>query len=285
MGYRLTGSSDLYERSGRGPSASINFITSHDGFTLRDLVSYADKHNDANGESNQDGHAHNLSANYGEEGDTASPKINAQRSRQQRNMLATLIFSQGVPMLLGGDEINRSQQGNNNAYCQDNEVSWFDWTLSDEDRALKAFVSLALGVRRARPILRRRRYFKGRPETPENLSDVSWLRPDGHEMTEEDWAQGSSTLGMRLSGDLFEEADREGQQITTPSVLMILHANEAETAFVLPPVARDEQERTWTVLLTTDHATGLADAAYDEGAVIQVPGRTVMLLESKFQQG
>lgn len=285
MGYRLTGSSDLYELSGRGPSASINLVTAHDGFTLRDLVSYANKHNEANGENNQDGHAHNVSANYGEEGETSSPEISDLRSRQQRNMLATLIFSQGVPMLLGGDEINRSQKGNNNAYCQDNEVSWFDWNLTDEDQALRAFVALALSIRRDRPLLRRRRFFKGRPETPESLSDVSWLRPDGQEMTEDNWAQGSSTLGMRLSGDLIDESDREGHNITTPTLFVILHANEAKTSFVLPPVARSDQERTWKVLLSTDSPTGDSDALYDEGTEVQVPGRTVMLLEGSTLRG
>lgn len=279
MGYRLTGSSDLYALSGRGPSASINLVTAHDGFTLRDLVSYADKHNEANGENNEDGHAHNISANYGAEGESSSVDVTSLRSRQQRNMLATLILSQGVPMLLGGDEMNRSQQGNNNAYCQDNPVSWFDWNLSDADLALKEFVTHALWIRRERPLLRRRRFFKRHPDIPGGVSDVTWLRPDGQEMTEEDWAHGSSSLGMRLSGNLIDESDREGQKITTPTLLIILHASEAEMSFVLPPIARSEQEQSWTVLLSTDSETGRCDAAHDEGTTIQVPGRTVILLE------
>jgi len=282
LAFRLTGSSDLYEQSGRGPSASINLVTAHDGFTLRDLVSYNEKRNEANGENNQDGHAHNVSANYGEEGETVRPEILTLRSRQQRNMLATVILSQGVPMLLGGDEMNRSQQGNNNAYCQDNDISWFDWNLTDEDQMLKQFVSNALGIRRERPLLRRRRFFRGRPETPVSFKDVTWLRPDGEEMREVDWMQGSSSLGMRLSGDLIEEADREGQTITTPSLFLIFHANPAMTTFVLPHVDRGEQERSWKLLLTTDCPTGLSDAMYDEGASLTVPGRTILLLEGVF---
>jgi glycogen operon protein len=283
MGYRLTGSSNLYEWSGRGPSASINLVTAHDGFTLRDLVSYSEKHNAANGENNQDGHSHNVSANYGEEGPTSSPEILAVRSRQQRNMLATLIFSQGVPMLLGGDEINRSQRGNNNAYCQDNELSWYDWHLTEEDQALKEFVAAALEIRRQRPLLRRRRFFKGTPVSVDSFNDVTWLRPDGGEMTAENWAKGSSSLGMRLSGNLIEESDREGRVITTPSLFMILHANEAATTFLVPLIKRSDEERTWKVLLTTDCPTGDSDASYEEGTELTVPGRTIMLLEGRVQ--
>src|SRR5690349_2524420 len=188
LGYRLTGSSDLYKRDGRRPSASINFITAHDGFTLNDLVSYNDKHNEANGENNADGANDNRSWNCGEEGPTENEEVNALRARQQRNFLTTLFLSQGVPMMLGGDEIGRTQQGNNNAYCQDNDVSWFDWAAADLE--LLAFTRELASLRRAHPVFRRRGWFQGKPIRPAKgpaLSDIGWLAPDGTEMTDEAW--------------------------------------------------------------------------------------------------
>ena len=187
MGYRLTGSSDLYEFSGRRPRASINFITCHDGFTLRDLVSYDGKHNEANGEDNRDGNDNNLSWNCGAEGPSDDPGILALRARQQRNFLTTLILSQGVPMILMGDELGRTQQGNNNAYCQDNEISWVDWSLMEENNDLLAFTKFLLKIYREHPVLRRRRFFQGRAIRGSEIKDITFFRHDGQEMNDEDW--------------------------------------------------------------------------------------------------
>ncbi|MBA3275487.1 MAG: glycogen debranching protein GlgX [Chloroflexia bacterium] len=279
MGYRLTGSSDIYEASGRGPRSSVNLITTHDGFTLADLVSYSKKHNDANGEGNRDGHGHNLSANYGHEGATDDPAICGLRRRQQRNLLATLMLSQGVPLLLGGDEFNRTQQGNNNAYCQDNELSWFDWDHDDEAREMIDYVSHLSGIRRAYPILRRRRFFKGLPATPNSLKDISWIKPDGNDMTDGDWAAGAATIGLRMAGNSIDESDALGASIATPTLLMIIHASAEPTSFVLPRIDREEAEHTWEVVLDTDNATGASEDSYPEQAEIQVPGRTVLLMQ------
>jgi glycogen operon protein len=279
IGYRLTGSSDLYERSARGPQASINMISTHDGFTLNDLVSYNAKHNAANGEFNHDGHSNNIAANYGTEGRTTDPAILDVRALQQRNMLATLMLSQGVPMLLGGDEINRTQEGNNNAYCQDNELSWFNWELSDRDEALKQFVTLLARIRKERPLLRRRRFFKGRPEHPTSFKDASWLRADGQEMTEEDWKGTTSAIALRMAGDAIDESDERGLPITEPTLLVLLHAGPHPIDFMLPSVDRGESDTTWTVILDTNVCTGESSAAYPSLRKITVPGRTVMLLE------
>jgi len=279
MGYRLTGSSDIYEASGRGPRSSVNLITTHDGFTLADLVSYAAKHNEANGENGEDGHDHNLSANYGYEGPTHDPVIRALRSRQQRNLLATLMLSQGVPMLLGGDEFNRTQHGNNNAYCQDNEISWFDWDHDDDARAMTDFVAHLAHLRRTYPILRRRRFFRGRPATPNSIEDISWLQPDGTDMTEADWVAGAATIGLRLAGNSIDESDAFGASIATPTLLMIVHSGAEPTTFVLPNIDREETEHTWEVVLDTDHSSGIVDMCYDELVEITIPGRTVLLMQ------
>ena len=279
MGYRLTGSSDVYERSGRGPRASINLITAHDGFTLNDLVSYTEKHNDANGEDGTDGNSHNISANYGVEGETDDPSIMGLRRRQQRNMLATLFLSQGVPMLLGGDEFNRTQQGNNNAYAQDNELSWFHWDHDDDAHDMIQFVRRLTRIRREFPLLRRRRFFKGRPESPDGFKDVSWIRPDGQEMADEDWRAGSSTIGLRLAGDEIEEPDVAGEAILTPSLMIIIHAGQDPVEFVLPNLDRSEVDHTWELILDTDTARGESDKRFEEQSVVTVPGRTVWLLQ------
>jgi glycogen operon protein len=281
MGYRLTGSSDLYEQSGRGPRSSINLITAHDGFTLRDLVSYDHKHNEANGENSADGHSNNLSCNYGVEGDTGDPAILALRQRQQRNMLATLMLSQGVPMILGGDEFNRTQNGNNNAYCQDNDLSWFDWRHDESAHQLNVFVSRLTRIRREFPLLRRRRYFKGLPATPHSIKDISWLRPDGMDMTESDWASGSSTIGMRMAGDSIDEADIEGGAITTPTLMLILHAGIEPVEFTLPTIDREETEHTWEVILDTNDPEGDSSMTYEERAEITIPARTIVLLQGR----
>src|ERR1700756_504306 len=196
---RLTGSSDLYEVTGRRPSASINFVTAHDGFTLNDLVSYNDKHNEANGEDNRDGESHNRSWNCGVEGPTDDPGVGQLRARQQRNFIATVVLSQGIPMILGGDEIGRTQQGNNNAYCQDNEISWFDWEHADDE--LLAFVVGVIDLRRAHPALQRRRWFYGRPLRGAGVSDIGWFKPDGNQMTDDDWQGGFARgIGVFFSG-------------------------------------------------------------------------------------
>ncbi|MFA9431751.1 glycogen debranching protein GlgX, partial [Egicoccus sp. AB-alg2] len=219
---RLTGSSDLYESDTRRPGASINFVTAHDGFTLADLVSYNDKHNEANGEDNRDGTDDNRSWNCGVEGPTDDPDVLALRARQQRNFLTTLLLSQGVPMLLGGDELGRTQGGNNNGYCQDNEISWYDWDAVDED--LLAFTRGLIGLRAEHPIFRRRRWFQGRPLRGEEIDDIAWLRPDGTEMDDEDWdASYAKSLQVFLNGRGIASPDPRGQQIVDDSFLVLFN--------------------------------------------------------------
>ena len=235
LAYRLSGSSDLYEGGGRRPHASINFVTAHDGFTLHDLVSYNQKHNEANGEDNRDGTDDNLSWNCGVEGPTNKPSIAALRERQKRNMLATLLLSQGVPMLCSGDEIGRTQGGNNNAYCQDNEISWVDWTLSKPQQALLTFTRGLIALRQKHPVFRRRRFFQGRRIRGTEVKDLYWLRPDGKEMTDEDWTQGYvRCLGVRLAGDAMEEKDAKGRPLLDETFLVLLNAHHEPRPFTLP---------------------------------------------------
>ncbi len=235
LGYRLTGSSDLYGRGGRRPYASINFVTAHDGFTLHDLVSYNEKHNEANGEGNRDGHNENLSWNCGFEGPTEDSKVLALREQQKRNLLATLLLSQGVPMLCGGDELGRTQQGNNNAYCQDNEISWYDWRTDNDRKRLLAFTRQLIALRRAHPVFRRRQFFAGRRIWGSKVKDLSWFRPDGKEMTEEDWRDPRvRCLGLRLAGDAIAEVDVHGEPVTDDTFLILLNAHHAPQPFVLP---------------------------------------------------
>ncbi len=231
---RLSGSNDLYARSGRKPYASINFVTAHDGFTLADLVSYNEKHNEANGDENRDGENNNLSWNCGVEGPTDDPGIAALRQRQARNFFATLLLSQGVPMISHGDELGRTQRGNNNAYCQDNEISWIDWNLSDEQKALCEFVRHLVQFRMCEPVLRRRKYFQGR--SIRGGKDVAWLAPDGHEMTDEAWgADFVRSIGMLLSGNGIEEVDERGEPIVGDTLLILLNAHHDRVSFTLPP--------------------------------------------------
>jgi glycogen operon protein len=235
LAYRLTGSSDLYEASGRRPFASINFVTAHDGFTLHDLVSYNHKHNDANGEDNRDGTDDNLSWNCGAEGPTNDPAVKELRERQKRNFLALLLLSQGVPMLCGGDEIGRTQHGNNNAYCQDNDVSWYDWKLDATKRDLLSFVRNLIAFRKRHPVLRRRRFFQGRRLRGSEVKDLSWFRPDGKEMTDEDWNAGYvKSLALRLAGDAISETDEKGRPIVDDTILVLLNAHHESLAFTLP---------------------------------------------------
>ena len=219
---RLTGSSDLYQSDSRRPSASVNFVTAHDGFTLRDLVSYNEKHNEANGEGNKDGESHNRSWNCGVEGPTDDPAVLDLRARQQRNLLTTLFLSQGVPMLLSGDEAGRTQRGNNNAYCQDNEISWFDW--ADIDDELLAFTTALVALRGDHPVFRRRRWFQGRPLR--GTADIEWLKPEGTEMTEADWTEGHQTcVGMFLNGQAITSPGPRGERIRDDSFLVLINAS------------------------------------------------------------
>jgi glycogen operon protein len=254
LAYRLTGSSDLYERSGRRPYASVNFITAHDGFTLRDLVSYNQKHNEANGEGNRDGHDHNLSWNCGAEGPTDDPAILTLRARQQRNFLATLLLSQGAPMLQAGDEIGRTQKGNNNAYCQDNDLSWMDWNLDRSREELLEFTRLLVRLFHQHPALRRRKFFQGRHIRGSAVKDLAWFRPDGKEMTDEDWNNWHARcLGLQLAGDGIDELDARGQRILDQTLLILLNAHHEPIPFVLPVYRADIR---WEVAVDTREATG-----------------------------
>ena len=233
---RLSGSNDLYAHSGRQPYASINFITAHDGFTLEDLVSYNDKHNEANGEENRDGTDNNRSWNCGAEGPTDDAEIRALRIKQKRNLIATLLLSQGVPMILAGDELGHTQQGNNNAYCQDNELSWLDWSLSDEQRGFLAFVAQMVRVRRQHPVFARRRFLHGRPIPGESVKDVAWLNPTGAEMNDTEWDQAfARALGVYLGGAALERVDGRGRPITDDNFLLLFNAHYEPIPFTLPP--------------------------------------------------
>ncbi|MCX5393308.1 glycogen debranching protein GlgX [Streptomyces sp. NBC_00094] len=236
LGYRLSGSSDLYAWGGRRPYASVNFVTAHDGFTLRDLVTYERKHNEANGEGNRDGTHDNRSWNCGAEGETEDPEIQGLRLRQQRNLLTTLLLSTGVPMLVAGDEMGRTQGGNNNAYCQDNEIGWLDWSLpEDPGRAqLLALTRRLLALRHRHPVLRRRAFFSGRPQRADGLRDLAWFGADGGEMTDGDWYAPTATLGLYLSGRDIPGRDERGEQIADDSFLAVLHAGPRPLEFRLP---------------------------------------------------
>jgi isoamylase len=235
LAYRVTGSSDLYAQSGRRPYASVNFVTAHDGFTLEDLVSYNSKHNEANGEDNHDGTDNNRSWNCGVEGATQDPEINRLRAQQKRNLMATLLLSQGVPMLLAGDELGRSQLGNNNAYCQDNAISWLDWNPEHIDHQMLAFVRQLLALRKQHPVFRRRKFFQGRRIKGAEIKDIVWYRPDGGEMTDEEWNQDFvRCLGMVLSGVAIDEENERGQRISDDNFTLLLNAHFEQIPFVLP---------------------------------------------------
>jgi glycogen operon protein len=274
---RLTGSSDLYAGGGRTPHASINYITAHDGFTLEDLVSYNDKHNEANGEGNQDGHAHNLSWNCGVEGPTDDAAILALRARQKRNLIATLLLSQGVPMLLAGDEIGRTQQGNNNAYCQDNEMSWVDWDRARDNHDFLRFVQRVIRVRQEHPLLRRRRFFQGRPIRGGGVKDILWLTPEGREMTDHEWTQDfARSLAVYLAGEALAETDARGRRLQDDNFLLLLNAHHDAIEFLLPEMRAG---RHWQVLLDTGFEHGLAvDGRLPAGELYRLGGRALALL-------
>jgi glycogen operon protein len=249
LAFRLTGSSDLYASSGRQPYASVNYVTAHDGFTLHDLVSYNEKHNEANGEDNRDGHNNNLSWNCGAEGPTDDPAINTLRAKQKRNLLATLLLSQGVPMLLAGDAHGRTQRGNNNAYCQDNEISWVDWDLDFEDLRLLAFVQRVIALRKAHPVFRRRSFFQGRSIKGTAIKDILWLNPNGNELTDEEWQHSfARCLGLFLSGEGLDERDRQGRPVVDDSFLLLLNAHSDAIPFRLPAIGSGTE---WLLLIDT----------------------------------
>jgi glycogen operon protein len=278
LAYRVTGSSDLYAHNGRRPYASINFVTAHDGFTLEDLVSYNDKHNEANGEGNRDGESHNRSWNCGVEGPTDDPMILALRARQKRNLLATLFLSQGVPMLLHGDEMGRTQHGNNNVYCQDNETSWLDWSLREKNAWLVTFVERLTELRRIHPVLRRRNFFQGRSIIGPEIKDIVWLNPDGREMSDEEWGQSFvRCLGMCLVGRALAEEDERGRPITDDDLLVLLNAHHEEIPFMMPKL---DASAGWKVLIDTHHDTGFPaqDVRLQPGELYPLQGRSVALL-------
>jgi glycogen operon protein len=249
LGFRLSGSSDLYGPQGRSPYASINFVTCHDGFTLSDLVSYDHKHNEANLEGNRDGTDANWSRNWGVEGPTRELRVQRRRQGMKKNLLATLALSQGVPMISHGDEIGRTQGGNNNAYCQDDETTWIDWDLSDEDRELLIFARRVFALRQANPVLRRRTFFRGHPTDGEEVQDVTWFRPDGQEMTDADWHDPENrVIGMLMHGEATDEVDRKGRLVRGDTLLLLLNASERARRFVLPDL---EEPGEWRELLDT----------------------------------
>lgn len=272
---RLTASGEFYNQRGRRPFASVNFVTAHDGFTLRDVVSYNDKHNDANGENNQDGSDHNYSWNHGEEGPTDDPAIRALRLRQMRNMLATLMLSQGTPMLLAGDEFSRTQDGNNNVYCQDNELGWVNWDIDKEGRSLLAFTRRLAQLRRAYPILRRGRFLVGEYEEELGVKDVTWLAPDGSEMTSEQWEDPHARcLGMLMDGRARPTGIRRSGHDAT--LLLLLNAHHDVVGFHLPEVV---QGTWWHCLLDTNRPRLRAGERHELGSEFLVNERSLMLFE------
>jgi glycogen operon protein len=274
---RLSGSSDVFAHGGRSPRSSINFVTAHDGFTLRDLVSYNEKHNEANGEDNRDGESHNRSWNCGAEGPTDDPAIHALRMRQMRNFLATLFFSQGVPMLLHGDEIGRTQRGNNNAYCQDDEISWLDWTPTEEAQRLQAFTERVSALRARHPLFRRRTWFRGRAVRDDDAKDIVWLNPDGREMTDEEWNQGfARCLGAHLSGRGLTERDEYGHPVEDDDLMLLLNAHDSVIPFRLPAYGNDAH---WQARIDTDTQDGVpAKGEWAPDAEYPLQGRSLVLL-------
>jgi glycogen operon protein len=275
---RLSGSSDLYETSGRRPVASINFVTCHDGFTLNDLVSYDHKHNEANGEGGADGSNDNRSWNCGVEGPTEDGAVLELRSRQRRNFLATLFCSQGVPMLLAGDELGRTQGGNNNAYCQDNEVSWVDWDLADSQAAALEFTCELAAFRREHPVFRRRRFFRGRPDGGDSLADIAWLTPSGREMADQDWnTPYARAMMVFLNGDAITEPGPRGEPVRDDTFLILLSAHHEPVTFTLPGT---KFGRRWSVALDTaaGRAAEGSGTEHQPGGQIVLAGHSMMAL-------
>jgi glycogen operon protein len=284
LGYRLTGSSDLYQRDSRHPTASINFVTAHDGFTLRDLVSYSQKHNDANGEDNHDGTNENYSWNCGEEGETENPEIIEMRERQKRNFLLTLLCSQGVPMICGGDEIGRAQKGNNNAYCQDNEISWYNWGLPDRKKSLLEFTRKLVELRRQHPNLHRRKFFQDRSINPGQSQrpvnghtepDITWLRPDGGEMTEEEWNAGwVRCIGVQLNGRTLDDVNGVGEPIRDVTYLIMLNPHHEPIRFYMPR----KEGAAWQVVLDSADPEGKGKPPIGPGDAYDLVARSSAVL-------
>jgi isoamylase len=278
MGYRLTGSPDLYQHNGRRPYASINFVTAHDGFTLNDLVSYNEKHNELNGDGNNDGDNNNQSWNCGVEGPTDDRQINALRDRQRRNFLTTLFLSQGVPMLSGGDEWGRSQNGNNNTYCQDNEISWLNWTRDEKQNQFLEFTRRLIWFRNAHPVFRRPKFFQGRRIRGSEIRDVMWFNPGGSEMSEEEWASPFvRCIGMLLSGDTIDVLSFEGEPIRDETFLLLTNAHYEPIPFVLP----GQEQIEWQLILDTMDSDGFLTEPkkFASGDDIDLGGRAVCLLQ------
>ena len=276
MAYRLTGSSDLYGHGGRNPYASINFVTAHDGFTLQDLVSYNDKHNEANGEDNRDGTDANFSWNCGVEGPTDDAAIRALRAQQKRNMIATLLLSQGVPMILAGDEMGRSQRGNNNAYCHDDPINWVNWELTPDDHEFMRFVQHVIRIKQNHKVFRRRSFFQGRHIRGSDVKDVMWLKPDATEMNDEEWQQSfARCLGLFLAGEGLDEFDEKGRVIGDVDFLWLLNAHHEEIPFSLP------KYRTlgWQVEIDTSDTSPTGDTgAILTSGLYPLQGRSLVLL-------
>ncbi len=284
LAYRITGSSDLYAHSGRRPYASVNFITAHDGFTLQDLVSYNDKHNEANGENNRDGNNNNRSWNCGVEGPTDNTNINLLRAKQKRNLLATLLLSQGVPMIYAGDAMGHTQNGNNNAYCQDNEISWLKWDLKPEDRDLLTFVQRMINLRKRHPVFRRRRFFQGRPIKGEAVKDVLWLKPNGNEMSEDEWRDTNiHCLGMFLSGQGLGETDDRGRKVSDENFLLLLNAFHEDVSFTLPVFSSGDR---WISWMDTSRENGLRTIdTVDGGKAYPLQARSMVVMMERRSNG
>ena len=275
---RLAGSSDLYEQSGRRPYASINFITCHDGFSLQDLVSYNEKHNEANGEQGKDGANDNHSWNCGAEGPTDDPQIRELRERQKRNLIATLLFSQGVPMICGGDELSHTQKGNNNTYCQDNELTWLNWDLDAEKTAFLEFVCKAAQIWKEQPVFQRRKFFLGRDIRGTGITDISWFEPSGHDMSDDAWGKGFvRCMGVRLAGDKIGDLNERGEPIVGDTLLLLLNAHHEPIPFTLPET---KTEHYWECLLDTAQEIK-EKVAMTGGQQYPLQGRSLVLLSTR----
>jgi isoamylase len=273
---RFAGSADLYERDGRRPFASINFVTAHDGFTLADLVAYNDKHNEANLQDNTDGSDDNRSWNCGVEGPTDDPDVLPLRARQQRNFLTTLLLSQGVPMVLGGDEMGRSQDGNNNAYCQDNDISWYRWALEPGDEALLQFTRRLVQFRRDHPVLRRATFFGGEPDA-QGLPDISWFRPDGRRMARRDWAMPGGPVGIFLNGDAIRSVSARAEAVRDDSLMLLFNGHHEPVGFVLPPRRFGAQ---WSLELSTAEPDA-SERTFAARESVPVDARAVLVLSRR----
>ncbi len=281
LAYRLSGSSDLYEDNGKQPSSSINFVTCHDGFTLHDLVSFNEKHNYENGENNKDGESHNISWNHGVEGETDDKEIIGLRQKQKKNFLATLFFSQGVPMLSHGDEYGRTQRGNNNAYCQDNDITWINWDWDDTQKELHQFVTELIKIRKNQPVMRRRRYFKGRKIYGKGIRDIRWLNTDGTDMTEEEWNTSYiRCMGMLLNGEHMTEINEIGEIVTDDVLLLLVNSFWEPIPFTLP---HEDVHWEWQVLIDTGkELSDIKDTAIRN--VYEINARSLVLLKNIKQQ-